>query len=106
MDKIFYTSFKVKPTTQNPDYYRLRGAIVHLWIKEVAPEKAITKAIDYVREFHWEFQSWDKEISETIFEQFEGKEQSQERFLVATIHGIAAVFAGYESKDKIEFSIN
>jgi hypothetical protein len=103
---MFYTSFKVKPTTQNPDYYRLRGAIAHLWIKEVTPEKAIIKAIDYIRRFHWEFQSWDKEISETIFEQFEGKEQAQERFLVATIHGIAAVFVGYESEDKIEFSIN
>ena len=106
MDKIFYIKFIVHPTTKNPDRYRLMGALAHIWVKENTAENASTKAIDYVRSQHWEFQSWETEAIETTYEQFQGKELAQERFRVAQTFGISVFYVGYESADKIDFSIN
>lgn len=108
MDKTYFAIFNAYPTISNPNYGKLEGALVHIWVLAKNNGEAEERMHRTIIEEHWKVVTTEQEISETTQEHFAGKPEGLvQGYLKAQLFGKALILIGYLEEfplDGVRFS--
>jgi hypothetical protein len=92
---VYVFVYHVKPTTGSPEFGKIGGAHVDVWVNESSRDAAELKALARLMDCAWQVIKFEDElvISDAQISQY--PPESQTTFYQAKTNGIAAFFVGY-----------
>jgi hypothetical protein len=100
---IFYLTFRVGPTPNNPHVNVVGGAVASCWVNEDSPQAAFAKARFYVRRYEWEILAIESPPTQVTPDDFIGRDIGLQQYNQAKEKGMATVLAAWATDGQSHF---
>ena len=105
--ETYFITVNVSPLPENPLVDKIEEALVHFWIVDESPEKAMERATSYLASYRWSLKSVETGPVATTAADFAEQEEGLLGFWKAKQKGFAAQFfgkpkPGWKDKERAE----
>lgn len=98
--EVYVFVYHAKPTLVSPEFGKVGGAHVDVWVQESSRKAAETKANEHLIDLGWQILELERELVIQDEQISQYREDAQASYYQAKSGGISSFFAGYPHTDR------